>query len=1023
MKEKASYLHERVYENSNKNTIKKERESYWKSLLGNLVVDKAIKIYPDYERYLCNASYKVKFNYKSKNFFSNGALKRYYKFVNVNKRIYFPQFYSPFFDYGVAKLKRLLGTQMISLSDTIQDDFISLVSLQLQNICIRTLILQMQRYKQKNLLEGSSPSDEYLYFCEKISCDSEFIDSLFQEFPVLKRGIVEQINKTAFYFSEIINNFQNEKEEIRDKFESNNIQEIVRIFPQAADSHNGGKQVVKILFDNGLEVLYKPHSMQNEINYGKMLEWLEKKTGIHNYQYSILSKQTHSWCEIIKESPCGSENELRNYYRRFGVHIFLAYVLGSRDLHYENLIAGGEFPVLVDLEALLKPGWKEERETAEKALKVEIEHSVLSSGLLPLYVWNKNGKGINVSAISGGDREEYPIKVPFIVEEATSNMHIEYKRPYSAVGKNKARLGNTFPDPAKFWKEVQEGFTKSYLAVLQEKDNFWGYVRFFFHEKSRVILVDSQRYSMLSSSSWHPDLLQDGVDREIFLFSLWKGRSGKEKKLVDYEIRCLLEGDIPYFYIKGDSSSLWADGKAVNEKFFIETAMERGRQKILGLSYSDMERQNEYIRISLYMSGEMSDSINEVYSIRTTDLSRLNKGMKIENTKYFLLQKLIKEAVWNDAHTEVTWPAVCFLPQRKRAWHIGAVNQYLYGGLAGILILTYVLAKENHIFEMEPIFGCVRNQMFRYTEQITEGKQSPSSTKTGVYEGESSIAYAYLLLYQWSKESIYMVYAEKHMEIVTGLLQEDRCYDLLSGNAGAAIMYLKLGSITREKKWLKLAEKTVDLLKKAAIKMKRGIGWKTDPGFPPMAGMAHGNSGIMIPVCHLWKLTNREEYKKLAEEILEYEEELYDPIQNNWLDMRNGEESKKIGEGTVAWCHGAAGILLSRIICQAETGFLDENWDERLKRDIKNAYRKLKEYWLRDSWSICHGNIGNIWILEKVAKLIGAEEDIKKIIKSKKNLKQNVRLLPQEEINPGLMNGYGGVLLYIYGKEYFPFLI
>ena len=118
---------------------------------------------------------------------------------------------------------------------------------------------------------------------------------------------------------------------------------------------------------------------------------------------------------------------------------------------------------------------------------------------------------------------------------------------------------------------------------------------------------------------------------------------------------------------------------------------------------------------------------------------------------------------------------------------------------------------------------------------------------------------------------------------------------------------------------------------------------------------------------------------------------------NNWLDVR---EEKEIEEdiGPVAWCHGAGGILLSRLKCLENVE--DNRWKERLETDIGRARMKLKAYWRRDSWSLCHGICGNLWMMNRIdGKTLWLDEKIS--------------LLPQERIHPGLMNGYGGILYYL----------
>lgn len=82
---------------------------------------------------------------------------------------------------------------------------------------------------------------------------------------------------------------------------------------------------------------------------------------------------------------------------------------------------------------------------------------------------------------------------------------------------------------------------------------------------------------------------------------------------------------------------------------------------------------------------------------------------------------------------------------------------------------------------------------------------------------------------------------------------------------------------------------------------------------------------------------------------------------------------------------------------------------------MKRAYKKLPEYWKRDSDCLCHGNCGNFWVL-KIAQEKMKEQGIP--VKRDRDVEllkdeleeQIVHLLPQEQINFGFMNGYGGIL-------------
>ena len=92
----------------------------------------------------------------------------------------------------------------------------------------------------------------------------------------------------------------------------------------------------------------------------------------------------------------------------------------------------------------------------------------------------------------------------------------------------------------------------------------------------------------------------------------------------------------------------------------------------------------------------------------------------------------------------------------------------------------------------------------------------------------------------------------------------------------------------------------------------------------------------------------------------------------------------------------------------------DPEWKVRLKKDILRAYTKVREYWKRDSWCLCHGICGNVWIMEYLNETLGEEMEVK----SKIRLVGDFKLLPQERMNPGMMSGYGGILYYFLDKKY-----
>jgi hypothetical protein len=57
--------------------------------------------------------------------------------------------------------------------------------------------------------------------------------------------------------------------------------------------------------------------------------------------------------QFVYYKSCKTEDEIRRYFYRFGILIFGSYILNTNDLHEENVIAAGEYPIIIDAETIL----------------------------------------------------------------------------------------------------------------------------------------------------------------------------------------------------------------------------------------------------------------------------------------------------------------------------------------------------------------------------------------------------------------------------------------------------------------------------------------------------------------------------------------------------------------------------------------------------------------------------------------------------------------------------------------------
>ena len=256
--------------------------------------------------------------------------------------------------------------------------------------------------------------------------------------------------------------------------------------------------------------------------------------------------------------------------------------------------------------------------------------------------------------------------------------------------------------------------------------------------------------------------------------------------------------------------------------------------------------------------------------------------------------------------------------------------------------------------------------LFQYTNSRLDGNNYDHKNESnGAFSGDSSLMYLYELLYAITKRQVFLEYAEKQYMMVKENIEYDKNYDLLYGNAGVVLILLNMFKLTGDKKYLYSAIEAGNNIINNSIKMETGLGWIPRNLTHPLAGFSHGNSGIAYALLKLYSYTNDISIYKVVHKAIEFENTLYNAKTNNWLDMRvfNGKRVDTMAD-PVHWCHGAAGILLSRIkMLEYAHGTLQEIIEE----DITKAAHKVLESGFTGVQCLCHGDIGNLDILAQYA--------------------------------------------------------
>lgn len=95
----------------------------------------------------------------------------------------------------------------------------------------------------------------------------------------------------------------------------------------------------------------------------------------------------------------------------------------------------------------------------------------------------------------------------------------------------------------------------------------------------------------------------------------------------------------------------------------------------------------------------------------------------------------------------------------------------------------------------------------------------------GLFTGEMSIVFGYIILYRITGNSDYICYAGKHSTYIAAHLDEISGYDLLDGQAGVMLGFLMMYEICGDPSYLQASRKLMQMLEKGAVSLLPGIGW------------------------------------------------------------------------------------------------------------------------------------------------------------------------------------------------------
>lgn len=938
--------------------------------------------------------------------------KNHYKEKKIEKKrnIYFEPFYRLFMQFALD----ILRNNVSDLKEEIIRSFMDAVLEKLGSVSLRILIQELYICKENMLLHGNV-KEQYEEYCEKYLSNIEYIDELFHIYPVLKRLVFEIVLLLNERYKDFILRFRKDIGVIKEEFSfSEEELQITHLRSDTSDSHNKGGTVFIVTLSNEKRVVYKSRSLKAEIYLQKVISFVENGLNCELKKLSLIDCGDYGWEKFIETKECQSEMDLKQYYYRFGVLIFISYILNANDLHEENVIANGEYPVIIDGETILDNWMISKNMNARDRVNDMIRNSVLLSGLLPKRSYTNKGKGIDMSAIAGKGGQEFPFQIPNVVDAFTSDMRLEYINPKKGEKNNLVKLQGTYYSPYEYVYDIVQGFSDAYNYSYSNKVELYNLVKQFADLEVRHLVQDTQKYGMLLHLSYHPDFMQDGLHRELFLCTLFKNSSliNKPCEIIDTEIEDMLHMDIPYFKVKANETILRNGRGEYVKNYFESTCLDKACNKIMQLDMEDKEQQEMYIRIVLDNTGKTKGSSGKkLYEYDKNNIVDYVHKTNCINAVQRIADYYLEKAVWGDAGKDVDWMITMPVGDDDDfSWDIRGMSVYLYEGLSGIAIYFAAMSKYFENEKYTEILSGITRTLFEYTDDLLQNMEYEGNS--GLFSGEAGLVYTYILLYQILGEYDYLDYAKKHTNILVQLIEQDQKNDIMYGNAGAILALIGMYEQTGNNDYLNEAFHAGRVL---VMAQNENGGWQSNPDMCPLAGMSHGVAGIIYALSKLWKYQQDSTVLFAIKRGLEFENSLFVQEYGNWRDERyyKGKKVSDSNNYTSAWCHGAPGILLSRLRIW---DCMDGEISDIVMKDIKRSINAVRNSCRGANNCLCHGNMGNTEIITEYCKAISD----KKMQENSELLRKNlIEKISQDEnlgIEPfygfqslGFMNGLAGI--------------
>lgn len=835
----------------------------------------------------------------------------------------------------------------------------------LGRLCVRALYVEFKAFIEYHdpELAATDPDDvaapETTYY-------HQFIEAMFDdgfrklclEYPVLARFIVRQIEQWVTSVTTICRRLRADRGALTDRFAIDG--EITAIDPLADDVHAGGQVPVRVSFESG-SVIYKPRPIDAGITLYTVLDRLGSHLPTPGFSTpTYLSRDEYGWMETIDYREPSDTAAISRYYERVGTLLCVAYVLDLPDCQFENLIASGDQPTIVDAETIFHPYIDPVATAYTTEVDAATSDSVLRTGLFPWAVGdigdedNDLEKPLLAAGVGSSSEttEVSAVSKPTVTAVNTDVMTIQGESPTVDRATNTLSKDGADQPPEENIDAILDGFRRTYKAIheLHEDGRFCSEIvdpELIDGVENRLVFRSTDIYYSILRLSVARDPLRDGgrlsVEFERLAARFFNDRIESDRYwgLYEAERRSLRQRDVPRFTARPDETTVYHDGTSTGLGADA-TGYERCQKRLDAMGSADRRKQTWLIRRCIdpsFQARETPSSPVELTDERLHDAAVKYGDRAIDSAIETAVGRRWVSLIGGEL------PQICVSP----------ADNTLYDGRGGIgLAAAALYDRTGH--------DRFRDVASEALDLVAED-HGESPTEFGGIKGTGSIVYALSVAGELLDRPRYRDRAAAYARAVTAEQLDDQPFDLIDGTAGMLLAllahYERYGGSEIRERAIDCGERLLD--ERVSVDGHR-VWTRSDSD--PMPGIAHGVSGVAYALARLAAVVDDDRYASATREALAYESTLYAPERSNYaIPSESGTDRFQD-----QWCHGRTGCALARLGIGTQLGDdeLIAEANQLLSATVRTEFDQYDQP--------CCGNLGRATALLEAARRTDRDE-------------------------------------------------